>query len=210
MVSVQSSIRAEVSRQASLVPKGAEAFTAYAIASAKELIPEMENAARLTMDHPMTFDNLGEGLRLFEGWALRDLVNLRRRCRDSLVSCLDSFLDVKPSGPSNVWVGCPDVMPPNPFHYQQNQQNRLLPRWLNQCISRSQNELKLQKVDRPLDIHLRIRRECFTAFQVHATCRFCMGVHMKDGPTFYAEFENRLVQARNKVTYSCFFQGRRD
>jgi len=38
--------------------KGAEAFGAYAIASAKGLIPEMENAARLTMDHPMTFEVL--------------------------------------------------------------------------------------------------------------------------------------------------------
>jgi hypothetical protein len=49
------------------VPKGAEAFTAYAIASAKGLTPEMENAAHLTLDHPMTFESLGEGLRLFEG-----------------------------------------------------------------------------------------------------------------------------------------------
>jgi hypothetical protein len=75
MDSVQSFVRAEVSRGASPGPKGAEAFPAYAITSAKDLIPEMENAVRLTLDHPMTFEILGEGLRLFEGWALRDLVN---------------------------------------------------------------------------------------------------------------------------------------
>lgn len=79
MCSVQSSIRAEVSRGESPAPKGAEAFTAYAIAGAKDLIPEMENAARLTLDLPMTFESLGEGLRLFQGWAFRDLVNFRRR-----------------------------------------------------------------------------------------------------------------------------------
>ncbi len=30
----------------------------------------MENAARQKLDHSMTFEILGEGLRLFEGWAL--------------------------------------------------------------------------------------------------------------------------------------------
>ena len=76
MTSVQSSIRAEVSRGVFPAPNGAEAFAAYAIAAGKGLIPEMEKAARQTLDHPMTFEVLGEGLRLFEGWALRELVNM--------------------------------------------------------------------------------------------------------------------------------------
>ena len=67
MASVQSSIRAEVYRGEFPVPKGAEAFRAYAIASANELIPEMENAARLTLDQSMTFEVLGKELRLFKG-----------------------------------------------------------------------------------------------------------------------------------------------
>jgi hypothetical protein len=49
MVSVQSFIRAEVSCGAYPAPLGAEAYSEYAIASAKDLIPEMENAAR----HPL-------------------------------------------------------------------------------------------------------------------------------------------------------------
>ena len=60
MVSVQSSIRAEVSRGDFPAPSGAGAFSAYAIASAKGLIPEMEYAARLTLNHPMTFEILAE------------------------------------------------------------------------------------------------------------------------------------------------------
>jgi hypothetical protein len=32
----------------------------YAIASSKGLIPEMENAARLTLDYPMTFESMGD------------------------------------------------------------------------------------------------------------------------------------------------------
>jgi hypothetical protein len=78
MASVQSTIRAEVSHRSSPVPQGAEAFSAYAIASAKKLIPEMEYAARFTLDHPMTFKVLGERLRLFEGSALRDLASFHK------------------------------------------------------------------------------------------------------------------------------------
>ncbi|KAH9989327.1 hypothetical protein BJV77DRAFT_687924 [Russula vinacea] len=120
MVSVQSFIRTEVSRGTSPVPRGVEAFRAYAIASAKGLIPEMENAARQTLEHPMTFEILGEGLQLFEGWALCDLVRFRRRCGDNLVTCLDSFLKVQPPGPSSFWVGCPK-MPLWPFTGQHQQ-----------------------------------------------------------------------------------------
>jgi hypothetical protein len=85
MASVQSSIRAEIGRGDFPAPSGADAFSAYAIASAKGLVPEMEYAARLTLDQPMTFENIGEVLREFEDWALRDLVNFRKRCRDKLV-----------------------------------------------------------------------------------------------------------------------------
>ena len=79
MASAQWSIRAKVKLGEFPVAKGAEAFSAYAIASSKGLILEMENAARDTLYHDVTFETLGEGLRLFEGSALRDLVELRRR-----------------------------------------------------------------------------------------------------------------------------------
>jgi len=191
MASAQSFIRAEVSRGASPGPKDAEAFPAYAIATAKELIPEMENAARLTLDHPMTFKSLGEGLRLFEGWALRDLVGYRRRCRDNLVTCLDLYHQALV--PSSCWVGCPEVMP-----MRDPRQNLVLPRWLNQLFSRNQNDLKLQKVTRPLDIHLRLPQEYFTALKNHETCSFCTRVHLRVGLHFYVELVKKLAQARNK------------
>jgi hypothetical protein len=79
MAAVQSSIRTQVKCGEFPSPKGAEAFAAYAIASAKELIPEMENAARLTLNLTMTFEILGEGLRFFEGSALRDLASFLMR-----------------------------------------------------------------------------------------------------------------------------------
>jgi hypothetical protein len=79
MSSIQSSIRILVKCGEFPAPKGAEAFAEYAIARANGLIPEMENAVRLTLKLPMTFESLGEGLRLFEGSALRDLADFRRR-----------------------------------------------------------------------------------------------------------------------------------
>jgi hypothetical protein len=84
MTSVQWSIRAAVSYRSFPVPKGAEAFSAYAIASANGLVPETEYTARLTLSHPMTFETLGEGLRLFEGSALRDLAGQHKRLRDNI------------------------------------------------------------------------------------------------------------------------------
>jgi hypothetical protein len=208
MDGVQSSVRAEVGRWGS-PPLGAGAFTAYAIASAKELIPEMENAARLTLKYPMTFEVLGEGLRLFEGWALRDLVNFRKRCGENLVTCLDSYLEVQPSasGPSRIWIGCPS----GPYSYDNYGNYRQtpsvgLPTWLNELLSRNQSDLKLQKFTLPLDIHSRIRQEYFTALQNHAACNFCSAVHTRSGSTFCAELENKVAQACNKVRHSFYYQ----
>jgi BTB/POZ domain len=180
MVSVQSFIRTEVSRGASPGPKGAEALPAYAIASAKDLIPEMENAARMTLDHPMTFEILGEGLRLFEGWTLRDLVNYRKRCRDNLVMCLDSFLEALPF------------------------------RWLNQLLLRKKNELRLETFTRSLDIHSRIRQEYAIALQNHEALSYCPEADKRRGSILCAVLENKLAQALDKVTYSFCFRVSRD
>jgi hypothetical protein len=194
MASVQSSIRIQIKCGEFPAPKGAEAFAAYAIASAKGLIPEMEDAARLTLNHPMTFETLGEGLRLFEGWALRDLVDFRKRCRDGVIASLSPFIEVQHSGPSRIWVNCPEAgnnMAPG--------QNRALPKWLKRLLSRNQNDLKTQTFTHSLDIHSRIRQEYITALQTHSSCTFCLGIHLKKGSTFCAELETKLTQGRDKV-----------
>ena len=203
MVSVQSFIRTEVSRGTSPVPRGVEAFRAYAIASAKGLIPEMENAARQTLEHPMTFEILGEGLQLFEGWALCDLVQFRRRCGDNLVTCLDSFLKVQPPGPSSFWVGCPEHVHYDPYTGQ-HQQGQILPKWLSELLSLSQNNLNLQKFTEPLDVHSTIREKYLKAFHTHLHCNFCLKVHAEKGMAFCAELENKLARACDKVTHSIY------
>ncbi|KAH8990394.1 hypothetical protein EDB86DRAFT_1772940 [Lactarius hatsudake] len=73
----KSYIRDEIKRGRFPMPVGTEAFRTYAIASNMGLILEMEGTGRLTLGHPMTFESLGEGLREFNGRALRDLVRYR-------------------------------------------------------------------------------------------------------------------------------------
>ncbi|KAH9020938.1 hypothetical protein EDB85DRAFT_1831128, partial [Lactarius pseudohatsudake] len=92
MASIQSSIRTEIKSWGPIVLTGTVAYRAYAISSSAQLHPEMGTSARFTLDFPMTLEDLSDELSLFEGWALRDLVRYRKRCRDGLVSTLQSFL----------------------------------------------------------------------------------------------------------------------
>ncbi|KAH9017243.1 hypothetical protein EDB85DRAFT_2096539 [Lactarius pseudohatsudake] len=77
MESVQSNIRAGIKLGTFPAPVEAEAFRACVIAGSMGLAPELENAARLTLGLPMTFESLGEQLRSFKGRALCDLVRYR-------------------------------------------------------------------------------------------------------------------------------------
>jgi len=199
MIQVQSSIRAEVNRGSFPAPVGTEVFRAYAIASSKGLISEMESAAHLTLDHPMTFETLGEGLRLFDGCALRDLSRFRKRCRDNLVTCLESFTRASTRlWPSRIWVGCPSTSDMLPRHLS-HLRRRVLPSWLRQLLSRNNNDLKLQAFTQPLVIPSNIRGEYLTALQSHSGCEFCFRVHGMKGSTFCAELESKLAEARDKV-----------
>jgi len=106
MSAVQSSIRAEAIRRKFPALAGSQAFRAYSVAFSNKLSPETETIARLTLDYPLTFEALGSDLLLFEGSALSKLASFRKMCRDSVVSCLESFLDMR-GGLSKIWVGCP-------------------------------------------------------------------------------------------------------
>ena len=79
MESIQPYIRANVKRGIFPAPAKTDAFGVYAIASSMGLIPEMEDAARLTLGRPMTFESLGEELELLKRRALCDLVRYRKR-----------------------------------------------------------------------------------------------------------------------------------
>ena len=196
MASVQSFVRAEVNRGEFPSPTGAEAFAAYAIASSKELIPEMENAARLTLDHPMTFEILGERLRLFEGCALRDLANFRKRCRDNLVACFESFLDLR-QPPFNVWPNCdgePSLNPPFDARGYS-------PSWLTSLFNKHLKQSR-EAFSKPLFNPRMIQSEYSSAIELHINwrqCTPCTKVHARKGATFCKNLEDRLTQALSEV-----------
>lgn len=196
MPSIQLLIREEVIRKQFPAPMGTEAFPAYAIASANELLQEVKSASRSTLEYPMTFEMLGKGLRKFEGQALRDLADFRRRCKENMVTCLDSYLDVQSSGPnSSIWVGCPEAMPRTS---EIRQRSRAFPFWLNKCLSQCRNDLTGEQFARPLVLDLKIWAKYQTAYETHSNCEFCREVKAKKGLWHIVELERELMQAIDK------------
>ncbi|KAH9014705.1 hypothetical protein EDB85DRAFT_857867 [Lactarius pseudohatsudake] len=196
MESVQSNIRAGIKLGRFPAPVGDEAFRAYAIASGLGLIPEMENAARLTLGHPMTFESLGEQLRSFEGRALCDLVRYRKRCRDNLVSCLDSFFDVRSR--YEMWAGCRE-----PFALPNNTRDPPTV-WLRDFFSDKSVELQNGF---PLAISSppTVLAEYLEALKSHDCCDSCFRVHVREGETFCRGLEDQLAQTLDEVNTSFLF-----
>jgi hypothetical protein len=216
---VQSSIRDKVSQGDFPTPKGADAFSAYVIASGKGLIPEMEIAARQTLDHPMTFEVLGEGLRLFEGWALRDLANFRKHYRDNLVSCFESFLKIEGSQ-FNIWTRCVSYKSASNSlgHYSgsgsyslsklpMSSTNKSLPSWLAELYQKHLDESQ-EAFSKSLFDPRSIRGEYFSVLHAHINSRSCVSctkVHTEKGETFCKDLEDRLTQALNEVCTCSIF-----
>jgi len=203
MAAVQSSIRDKVSQGEFPAPKRAEAFSAFVIASGKGLIPEMENAACQTLDHPMTFEVLGEGLRLFDGWELQDLANFRKRYRDNLASCFESLLNTQ----FDIWTSCAAY---NTYgrhglyslsYLSMSNANGSLPSWLA--------ELYQKHIDQPQEAFSKslinsrsIRGEYLLALQAHINshrCVSCTKLHIEKGETFCKDLEDILTQVLNEV-----------
>ncbi len=223
MTSVQSSIRAEVSCREIPAPSGAEVFSTYAIASAKGLIPEMENATRQTLDHPMTFEILGEGLRLFEGWALRDLASFRKHYRDNLMSCLKSCLEPENSQ-FNIWTPCVSYIYNSSAYNRKGSHissglyslsnlamsntNISLPSWLAELYQKHLDESRegfSKSLLNPRSIH----GVYLSALQTHInsqSCVSCTKVHTEKGETFCENLEDRLTWALNEVCPSYMFR----
>ena len=197
MTGVQSSIRTEIENRGPIILTGTEAFRAYAVSSGAKLLPEMKTSARLTLHFPLTLEHLSDELPLFEGWALRDLVRYRKRCRDGLVSALRSFLDFS-SLPSSIWVVC-KIAGSNLFYVDPQ-----FPNWLREFFS--QHITKMEKTfTNSLLNPSSIRREYLAALQAHVlqgNCAPCARVHTLNGETYGEELKSKLEQALSKVSAS--------
>jgi hypothetical protein len=202
MDAVQSSIRAEVSRRGSLSSTGAGVFRVYAVARSKGLVPEFVAAARLTLGYPLTFESLGDSLRLFDGWALRDLADFRLRSIHNLRLNWEPFLDCL-EGPSKIWVDCPTA---KDMFYRDG---RHLPTWLDNCLwlrvtapsgfgsfGFTSEDIFIEAI--PTSVQLCDRY--MKALQSHVKqkdCSFCMKVHILEGENFCVKMKDILVKASN-------------
>jgi len=195
MVTVQSSIRAEISRRDLLSPTGSEAFRVYAIACSKRLIPEMESTARLTLEYPLTFESVGEAMRSFEGCALHDLADFHWHCKNTLSGHFQLLSVVQhPRSYSNIWVGCPTVSTPGPIPKRDVDH---LPTWLEGLLrKRTQPETFTQAIPKAQTLG----EEYLGALQAHVNetdCHFCMKVHTLKGESFCTGLKRGLNLVQN-------------
>jgi hypothetical protein len=202
--SASSRIRGEILSRKFPPLTGAETFRSYAISSSGEILSERENLARLTLNFPMTFEYLCDELPLFDGWALRDLVGLRKRCRDNLVSCFESFLKLD-QPPFNIWIPCRE----DQFYSNSYLSSgaRSSPSWLTQLFQKHLNESR-EAFSRPLFTPRSIRGEYLSALKAHISlnrCSSCAKVHIINGEMFCTELTDRLTQALNEVCTSSIF-----
>ena len=145
----------------------------------------------------MTFEYLCDELPFLEGWALRDLISFRKRCRDNLKSCFKSFLINLGNPPFKIWTAC-STRPPSNVHSSTGH----APSWLTDLFKKRLTELN-QAFTNPLPNISNIREEYLSALQAHVTsykCVACPQVHTMNGETFCKEIENRLALAIGKVS----------
>ncbi len=197
MATVLSTVRSEIGRQ---LPTTEAAYCAYAIACCKQLVPEMEATARLTLDHPMTFKAIADALPLFEGSALSDLVRFRKRCRDNLLSFFEGFVDGSDSL-SKIWFGCHNAKRP-PSTPQSDK--AILAGWLRDLILQHTKSLK-ETYANTLPNPSSFRKEFVAALRTHVSgtnCPSCSTVYATEGEAFHDQLYRRVSRARDKV---CIF-----
>lgn len=202
MVGVQSRIRAEFQSKTFLPLTGPETFRSYAISSSGKLLCEIQKLARLTLDFPLTFEYLCDELPSFEGPALRDLVGFRRRCRDNLVSCFESFLRL--DQPFNIWSPCSDGTNRNSYSASFTTGP---PSWITRFFKKHLNESR-EAFSRSFFDPRNIRGEYLSELQAHinsSSCISCTKVHTLNGETFCKALEDRLTQALSEVRTSFIF-----
>jgi hypothetical protein len=181
MDTIRSSIRAEVHRKDLFSSTRAGLFRVYAIAYRKGLVPEMAMAARLTLGHPLTFESLGDALLLFDGCALRDLVDFRLR---SINKFTDLLLD-SDTGPPNIWACCPMG----------------IPYWFDAVQLRfTMVDPEVHKFSQAIPTFQKRYDEYITALQSHIEekdCQFCMKAHAMEGEIFRTKLKAVSTKARN-------------
>src|SRR5216684_543168 len=143
----------------------------------------MASSARLTLGYPLTFKTLGDVLWSFEGWALRELVNFRRRSISNFFSNLRSFSNCI-EGPSKIWVGCPATKAGSNLG-----DDARLPFWLYSGLW-TVRTLPGDKFAQTIPTAAQLCDDYLHAFQGHVKdkdCLFCLRVHALEGEKYCEE-----------------------
>ena len=221
MVGLQSRIRLEIQSKTFPTLTGPETFRSYAISSSGQLPSEAEKLARLTLEFPMTFEYLCDELPSFKGWALRDLVNYRKRCRDNIVSCFGLFLNLS-QPPFNIWIPCTSTTPTTgssgycQYCGRTNYSYSNTPTtttgataaWLTQLFQKHLDESR-EAFSKPLFNPQSIRGLYLSALKDHinsmSTCVSCTKVNSLEGEKFCKEVTDRLTVALSEVCTCSIF-----
>jgi hypothetical protein len=221
MVGLQSRIRLEIQGREFPTLTGPETFRSYAISSSGQLPSEAEKLARLTLEFPMTFEYLCDELPSFKGWALRDLVGFRKRCRDNIVSCFGSFLNLS-QPPFNIWIPCTNTTNTTTTgstycQHCRRRTNYSYPNpstatgttaaWLTQLFQKHLDE-SCEAFSKPLFNPQSIRGLYLLALNAHissSSCTSCTKVHTQNGEKFCKELTDRLTVALSEVRISSIF-----
>ena len=174
MDTVSSVVRREMQ-----LPTTKAAFHAYAIASAKRLIPEIEATARLTLCHPISFQDIVDVLPSFEGSALHDLVHFRKRCHENLLAFLISFVKGDDSL-SKAWYSCRKTKRP---HSTLQSDKGIVAGWLHDLVSGHIKSLQ-ETYTCPLPESSSLRKEFTEALRAHITetqCTSCSNLYATEG-----------------------------
>ena len=185
MDAIRSSIREEISRKGLFESTRARVFRVYAIAYRKNLLPEMAITARLTLGHPLTFESLGDTLQLFEGCALRDLVDFRL---DSIRKFSALLFD---TGLSDIWAGCQII------HGEPGEDGR---NWFEDFRSQL---METDKFTGAIPTSQKLYDEYLGALQSHIqarNCLYCMNKHVMQGESVRVKLKNISTQAWNSPT----------
>ncbi|KAH9034975.1 hypothetical protein EDB85DRAFT_947257 [Lactarius pseudohatsudake] len=194
MDTISSAVRCEI-----CLPTTKEAFRAYAIASSKNLIPEMRTAAHLTLDHPMTFETIADALPLFKGPALQDLIRFRKRCHSNLLSFFVDFVDGD-DNLSRAWNNCRKTK--RPFSSLQSDKG-VLAGWFRDLVDQHIKSLQ-ETYACPLPTSSSLRKEFTLALRAHISgtqCSSCSNLYATDGETLRDKWLRGVSKARDKTPF---------
>ncbi|KAI0061892.1 hypothetical protein BV25DRAFT_1826182 [Artomyces pyxidatus] len=177
------------------------AFRVYAIASTHGLAKEALQAARYTLEGPMTFEHYGEDIRLVAGGALYALSRYRSRCRMAAHGCIKQAT-LGETVSSETWGS---IKPQSRFSCRSGHHNSKLPPWLFTYVEELATKVQSSTLH-PSAKLISDTASFRSALVSHAgpldntpQCIFCVSVYAGGGDQFCSKLEEEINRAISKI-----------